>query len=268
MLTGSTNFAVTGIYVNANNALIFDHKGVADLYCKMFDTVWEGGAKTAFNKDPLSKQEFEFKESALPHFFVSFSPHSTPETSLKRVQNEIEKADSSVLFAVMGLNGTGKVLDKLRTIHADPNFFSYGVTDNICKDDTAESEGGTTVFTPSNKSGQLILAAALNKNMPAPFNKEASEGLTHKIHHKFVVVDFNDSDPVLFTGSSNLAEQGEKQNGDNLLALYDREIATAFAIEAIRLVDHYAFRAAMQTATKVKPLSLRTDKDKVKWWER
>lgn len=39
------------------------------------------------------------------------------------------------------------------------------------------------------------------------------------------------------------------------------------AIEAIRLVDPYAFRAAMSSATNAKPLSLRTDADKVKWWE-
>src|SRR5439155_7018809 len=96
----------------------------------------------------------------------------------------------------------------------------------------------------------LVKAVALTKNIPEPFSKEATEGTAHRVHHKFVVVDFNDSDPVLFTGSSNLAEGGEKANGDNLIAIYDREVATAFAIEAIRLVDHYHFRSIMSNATK------------------
>ena len=54
-------------------------------------------------------------------------------------------------------------------------------------------------------------------------------------NHKFVV-DFNDSKPVVFTGSSNLAAGGEKANQDNLLAIRDASIATAFAVEAVRLV--------------------------------
>ena len=95
--------------------------------------------------------------------------------------------------------------------------------------------------------------------VPPPFNKEFEMGLAHKVHHKFVVIDFNDAEPVVFFGSSNLATLGEQSNGDNLIAVYDRAVATVFAIEAIRLVDHYAFRAAMQTATSVKPLRLRFD---------
>ncbi len=37
-----------------------------------------------------------------------------------------------------------------------------------------------------------------------------------------------------------MADGGEESNGDDLIAIHDRAIATAFAIEGIRLVDHYA----------------------------
>jgi hypothetical protein len=77
------------------------------------------------------------------------------------------------------------------------------------------------------------------------------------IHHKFLVCDFNDRKPVVFAGSSNLAAGGEEENGDNLLAIYDRKVATTYAVEAIRLIDHYRFRAAMRTATPAEPLRLR-----------
>ncbi len=77
------------------------------------------------------------------------------------------------------------------------------------------------------------------------------------IHHKFVVVDFNDLEPVVFAGSSNLAAGGETNNGDNLVAFYDRRVASTYAVEAIRLLDHYRFRAAMRKATNVKPLRLK-----------
>ena len=62
----------------------------------------------------------------------------------------------------------------------------------------------------------------------------------------------------MFAGSSNLAAGGEEQNGNNLVCFKDREIATKYAIEAIRLVDHYRFRAAMSQATDSQPLQLKT----------
>src|SRR5215831_18010679 len=76
---------------------------------------------------------------------------------------------------------------------------------------------------------------------------------------EFIVMDFNSYEPVVFTGSSNLAAAGEKANGDNLLAIFDRAAATAYAIEAVRLVDHYHFRTSMKAATSDRPLMLKTD---------
>jgi phosphatidylserine/phosphatidylglycerophosphate/cardiolipin synthase-like enzyme len=257
VLTGSTNFSITGLYVNANNVLIFDDPNVADLYEQVFEAAFESKASAAkFKNNALSKKEFEFNAPGLPHMFVSFAPHASATTSLGRVVKEIKNANSSVLFAIMALQGSGQVLQQLKQIHSSARVFSYGVTD---------STGGAVVYRPGPKGGILVPTPALTKNVPAPFLKEFTDGNAHRIHHKFVVVDFNDSDPVLFTGSSNLADGGETNNGDNLLAIYDREIASAYAIEAIRLVDHYQFRAALQTATKAKPLQL--GGNAAQWWK-
>jgi hypothetical protein len=83
--------------------------------------------------------------------------------------------------------------------------------------------------------------------VPEPFKQEWSGGRGQVIHHKFVVTDFNGENPLAFGGSSNLAKGGEHQNGDNLVCFADRDIATKYAIEAIKLVDHYRFRAVMET---------------------
>jgi len=254
VLTGSTNFSVTGMYVNANNALIFDDEEVAGFYERAFDVAFSSGAKAApFENDGISQKEYETSSGGLPEAFLSFAPHRRPTFSLDRLLQELNKGDiNSVIFAVMGLKGSGGVYERLKQIHADPKVFSYGVTD-----DADNGKGNAIVYSPTQPDGILVEAEALSKNIPEPFAREVSKG--HRIHHKFVVVDFNDSDPVLFTGSSNLSEGGEEANGDNLIAIYDREIATAYAIEGIRLVDHYHFRAAMATATDAKPLALRGD---------
>ncbi len=78
-----------------------------------------------------------------------------------------------------------------------------------------------------------------------------------------MVTDFNGPNPRLFTGSSNLAKEGEEENGDNLLGFWDPEIVKRYAVEAIRLVDHYHFRAVMKNATDTAPLTLSTGD----WWQ-
>jgi hypothetical protein len=104
--------------------------------------------------------------------------------------------------------------------------------------------------------GELTGYALLKKNVPAPFTEEVDGGSGMHIHDKFVVVDFNVDDPVVFTGSSNLAAGGEQANGDSLAMINDAAIATMYAIEAIAVFDHYHFRKAMQKATKPHPLTL------------
>jgi hypothetical protein len=76
-----------------------------------------------------------------------------------------------------------------------------------------------------------------------------------------VVCDFNGDSPVVFCGSSNLAAGGETSNGDNLLAIYDKGIAVAYAVEAIRLFDHYRFRSLQENSTSSNPLTLATTGD-------
>jgi hypothetical protein len=66
------------------------------------------------------------------------------------------------------------------------------------------------------------------------------------VHHKFVVTDFNGERPMVFTGSSNMAAGGEKDNGDHLICIEDRQIAIAYAIEALRMFDHFHFRVKTQ----------------------
>ena len=71
------------------------------------------------------------------------------------------------------------------------------------------------------------------------------------MHHKFVVIDFNKPSARVYLGSYNFSKPADRQNGENLLLIQDRRIATSYAVEALRVFDHYHFRAAQQEAKKV-----------------
>src|SRR5262249_27063966 len=47
VLTGSTNFSVTGLYVNSNHVLVFDDAKAAGTYADLFEACWKAGAKRA-----------------------------------------------------------------------------------------------------------------------------------------------------------------------------------------------------------------------------
>ena len=46
VLTGSTNFSVTGICVNANHVLVFSDSAVVKMYSSLFQAAWDAQAKT------------------------------------------------------------------------------------------------------------------------------------------------------------------------------------------------------------------------------
>ena len=133
------------------------------------------------------------------------------------------------------------VYPALKALHQDQRIFSYGISD---------TPGGISLYTPHKKSGVLVTGKPVRTRLPPPFDQVPGVGLGHQIHHKFVVCGFNGKAPVVYCGSSNLALRGEESNGDNLLVIYDADVATVFAIEAIALVDHFDFLDRCATGPK------------------
>ena len=250
VLTGSTNFAINGLYVNSNHVLVFDDRDLAQTYADVFDAAWDSDVKlAAFAESDLSTQTFRSGRTA-----VTFAPHDAPtaKANLTAIRDRIEAEErseppcASVLFAVMGLTqGTGPVLPALNALHDNARIFTYGISDN---------PGGIALYAPGKPTGLLVTGKPTRVQLPKPFNQVPRLGtLEHQIHHKFVVCGFRGRDPVVYCGSSNLTEGGEESNGDNLITIRDRDVATVFAIEAAALVDHFNFLATAAKKSKRPP---------------
>jgi phosphatidylserine/phosphatidylglycerophosphate/cardiolipin synthase-like enzyme len=241
VLTGSTNFSVTGFYVNSNHVLVFSDPAVMSEYAQLFEDAWGGGLASApaFVGLPVASKTVEVATAKTPKTEITFSPHSEAFATqiltgvATRIQKETSADGGSVLFAVMQIDhGTSPVYTALNDLHKTQTVFSYGISD---------SPAGISVYEPGKKNGVLVTGKPVRTQLPRPFSQVPDVGLGHQIHHKFVVCGFNGDDPVVYCGSSNLAIGGEELNGDNLLAIHDRGVATAFAIEAVALVDHFQF---------------------------
>jgi hypothetical protein len=243
VLTGSTNFSVTGLYVNSNHVVVFDDPTVAGTYQQVFNEAWQDEeSKGSFVKSKLSQRKFTFKSAGVPQTEIAFSPHdekfalSILQDIATRIGKEGKKSkgEGNVLFAVMQLDGSDSTVYKaLMNVHKQERIFSFGITDTT---------KGIKLYKPGSLQGVLVTGKPTSTVLPSPFDQVPNiGGVGHQVHHKFVVCGFNGDDPVVYCGSSNLASGGEKANGDNLLAIHDGDIATAFAIEAVGLVDHFNF---------------------------
>lgn len=259
VITGSTNWSVTGLYVNANHVLVFNDANVASEYAKVFALSWEilgktktpsKGAANDFSGTPLATQPFTVQSAAVPKTIINFSPHTTSDVGKvlggisTRITKEVDAAKGNVLFAVMQLTGSqSPVYSTLSNLHSKQSLFSYGISD---------SPAGTFLYAPGSKTGVMVTGKPGKTTLPPPFDQVPSLP-GHEIHDKFVVCGLNGSDPVVYCGSSNLATGGEAENGDNLLEIHDADVATAFAIEALLLVDHYNFLDRMADPKASKP---------------
>jgi hypothetical protein len=239
VLFGSTNFSFRGIYIQANNALVFHSPEAAALFEQVFDRAFNN-PKT-FSSDPISKQWHLVQVAGKPLVHFCFSPHTDSGLSLNPLGSAIDQATSSVFFSIAFLNQakSGAVREAIDRL-MEKNVFSYGVSDHA---------GGLEVNKPDGTIG-IVDFAFLAKNAPEPFKSEWSGGQGIHEHHKFVVTDFNLPTAKVFTGSSNLSVSGEEKNGDNFVMIEDPKVATSYAIEALRVFDHLHFRSRMHDAAR------------------
>lgn len=247
VLTGSTNFSVTGFYVNANHVLVIDDANVAKQYAAVFEKSFtilsqnktpSKAAADAFSTSTLAAQPFTIQSASVPKMSITFSPHTNTDVSKvlggisSRIDQEKTALRGNVLFAVMQLTGSQTpVYETLDGIHEKTTLFSYGISD---------APQGTFLYSAGSKNGVLVTGKPGKTTLPPPFD-QVPVPPGHEIHDKFVVCGLNRNNPVVYCGSSNLASGGEAQNGDNLLEIHDADVATAFAIEALLLIDHYDF---------------------------
>jgi phosphatidylserine/phosphatidylglycerophosphate/cardiolipin synthase-like enzyme len=237
VLCGSTNFTYRGIYIQANNMLVFRSPDVAALYGQMFDLAFANPLK--FRDTDFAKTWHVVTTKNKPTIQLCFSPHRETDLSLNPIRAAVDQATSSVLYSVAFLSQMtkGPTVEAFRRLINRP-VFSYG---------TVDKRGKLELLKPDGTAG-IVDFAFLANHAPEPFKSEWSGGQGRNIHHKFVVTDFNLPTAKVFTGSSNFSPSGEAGNGDQLIMIDDPKIATAYAIEAVRVFDHLQFRNRMRDA--------------------
>jgi phosphatidylserine/phosphatidylglycerophosphate/cardiolipin synthase-like enzyme len=261
VVCGSTNLSWRGFFVQSNNAMILRGQKPVKLFLDAFDAYWKNDTAAGFAKTAPAKMTdiglvgIDAK--------VGFSPYGASNRMLKVIADDIDKNTTScLLYSLAFLYQTpGKVLDAIKKVTKDDNIFVYGISD--------KKVGGIELQKPDGNLAP-VSPTALAKHVPEPFKSEPVGGSGARLHHKFVVIDFDKPTARVYLGSYNFSIAADETNGENLLLIKDQRVALSYMIEALRIFDHWHFRVVQEESkTAKKKLQLRKPPRKAgeePWW--
>lgn len=261
VVCGSTNFSWRAFYVQNNNAVVLHGASAVKRFLAAFNDYWAHGDVPGF-ANTLSAQMAGLGLGTISAG-AGFSPYSVKNAMLGKVADDVSgKTTSNLLFSLAFLYQTpGAMLDAINKLAKNSKVFIYGISDRpVGGIDVQKPDGNVAVVSP----------AALEGNLPEPFKSEPVGGSGVRMHHKFVVIDFDKPSARVYLGSHNFSDAADTKNGENLLLIRNRRIAVSYAIQALTLFDHYHFRVTQQEAkTARKKLQLARPPRKAgekPWW--
>ncbi len=283
VLTGSTNWTITGLCTQANNGLIIDDPAVAQDFLDAWDRIHAAGngyppslaaanstAKTftvdgckvtpwfvptqnAEDLDYARKLINGAKEGILFLFFNpgTFQPDDQPEkwTLLQNVLNRHHEENNA---------------------YYDPNLYIKGVVNQeipyLTEDQAPPAKGkkptagGLDPTTPAHSvalySGGIEPPARLTHDVLVPANiktnfagweKELLNAGVH-VHSKVIVLDPFGENPVVMTGSHNLGFKASSKNDDNLVIIEgNAPLAVAYAVNIIATFQSYRWNSYVES---------------------
>ncbi|MBC7376588.1 MAG: phospholipase [Burkholderiaceae bacterium] len=263
VLMGSANFTTGGLTTQANLLHVFDSPALAQLYSDRAAGISSNPtkAKTA----ALSSGWSEAVQVGAATVRATFSPEPVGKREqIDTVVKAIGQAKHSVLFCIF--TPTDQKLRQACFDAGDKGLMMFGIVNSISPKSAAEA-------TAAQARGEIIDAAKLanmelfhrtrnNKDVidgahfsaatvPDGFapeltifpGEQAQDFGAVVIHHKFVIIDAEGDNPIVFTGSANMSENSEHNNDENLIELRDKHIAGIYLAEFMRLYEHYRARA-------------------------
>jgi phosphatidylserine/phosphatidylglycerophosphate/cardiolipin synthase-like enzyme len=200
VLTGSFNPTFNGAYRNNNNVIVLQSRKIAANYLEEFYELWNG----TFGKgDKVVNQRVRVNN-------ITFENAFCPEDSCKEiVLREINRATESIIFMTFSFTDTdiaNALIEK-----ADSGVNVTGVME--AKRITMQYN----VFEILNGTNVSVLPDVNRYTM----------------HHKVFIID----EKIVITGSYNPTKSGDSKNDENILIIYDEDIAAQFLAEFNSLIN-------------------------------
>jgi phosphatidylserine/phosphatidylglycerophosphate/cardiolipin synthase-like enzyme len=254
--TGSTNWTVTGLCTQSNNAILIENPGVAGWYRTEWDQLVSAGngypASLFAANDVVRRADLGPAAAAQ----VWFAPvqHTI---DLESARQRINQAAQGILFLMFNPGPAGTLLNDIvdRTTPTaatyDPQLHIHGVVNQ---------DPGTTAHPVIGllHRGELT-EADIDVVLPAAVNDDFSFWLKElnysmvMVHSKCIVIDPFGAKPCVMTGSHNMGPKASGKNDDNLVIIDGQpKLAEAYAVYIMGVYNQYRWRYHQRQAEQGK----------------
>ena len=270
VLFGSTNWTSTGLCTQTNNTVISRDRALAARYLAYWHKLADdtAAATTAKELQGAALRAWDAKPATLTLADGAtatswFSPN-TPALRKSSTKNETRPPDMDELATLMlaakkavlflaFFPGTPSIANwAAQAQKANKDLFVRG-----CVTNPSAAEGFVYELkgvTPPGKGEpqlpedpRVISVEALDKIVPAGWQREILSAGFAVTHDKIVVIDPFSDDCVVATGSHNLGHKASFNNDENLVIFKgQRALAQAYATHVLDIYDHFSWRWQVQ----------------------
>ncbi|TVR39971.1 MAG: T9SS C-terminal target domain-containing protein [Cryomorphaceae bacterium] len=197
VITGSTNFTNNQLRIDPNNLIIFQDQSLARCFTIEFEEMFSGVFGQA--KSVKTPREFAIGGKRVQ---ALFSPKSGVENELL---HNIAQADFDIYFGIFTL--TRANISQALADRANQGIFVAGIVQDI------NTSSNTYTILQNGLGNRLVLDA-----------------FGTMWHHKYAIFDPNCSEgrPIAYTGSANWSVNGNSRSDENVVVVYDENIANQY----------------------------------------
>lgn len=217
--TGSYNITDSDSVYNNNNALAIECSELAQEYLIEFNEMWgaasgpPGDCHFSSHKTAHDTHQFTCGGVELDLYF-SPTKEAYPNRAMDVILQVMQNAQSSLFFDMFA-------------------FTSVSLANGLI---TADDRGLTVMGVMDNQQASYsssqydnLIAAGLDVKLD---NEVTPHG--NFLHHKFLVADYNASEPIVVTGSYNWSNAAQWNNDENSLIIHNADIAQLYYEEFYR----------------------------------
>ncbi len=260
VLMGSANFTTGGLTTQANLLHTFESRELAELYYQRKKLLEEDPSLGETAQQAGWSKTIEAGDAKVRVFFP---PESKGEReSIDAIVEAVKNAKSSVLFCLF--MPTDAKLRNAVFRAGDRGLMMFGLVNTISErdpDEEPEDAGAAAkveIYHRSRDNRDVFAHSAFaGDDRPAGFWWEEARLPGDRtqwpvfIHHKFVVIDGETSNPTVYTGSANMSKAALYNNDENMLEIKGSpRLAAIYLAEFLRLYEHYRARLAWQRLQK------------------
>ncbi len=195
---GSMNFTDSGTYEDNNNLMRIHSAEMAENYIKEFEEMF---VENAFGENVVPETPNPIVTIGETNIHVFFSPDDGVLNALVPLLNSAKQSIHFLAFSF-----TSNELGDIVRAKADAGLTIAGVMD---EEQISSNQG--TEFDPFQQAELDVLI----------------DGIAGQMHHKVIIVD----EKIVAFGSYNFSKSAEERNDENLLIVYDADIAQQFMLE-------------------------------------